>query len=79
MNYIDQVGECVAKLIWWRDGASLDVDQDQFWGEGVALVVTSKGRKALEDVAGPLDIWVHACRSVDGDKPAESYLSRVER
>lgn len=79
MNYIDLNGECVAKLIWWRDGAPLDVDQEQFWGEGVALVVTSKGREVLEDVAGLLDIWVHTCRSVDGDNSAESHLSRIER
>lgn len=78
MNYINHSGECIAKLIWWRDGAPLDTHQDQLWGEGVALIVTQNGRRALEDTAGPLNIWVHSCRSVGGEEHAERYLSQVE-
>ena len=78
MNYIDHSGECVAKLIWWRDGAPLDTHQDQLWGEGVALVVTQNGRRALEDDVGPLNIWVHSCRSTGGDDHDEHYLSQAE-
>lgn len=72
MNYIDETGECVAKLIWWRDGAPLDVSQDQIWGEGVVLIITSKGRTTLEDIVGPLEIWTHACRVVGGESGEES-------
>jgi len=79
MNYIDHTGDCVAKLIWWRDGAPLDLSQDQFWGEGIALVVTQKGCRALAEIVGPLNLWVHTCRSVDGEKPVKRYLNRVEQ
>lgn len=73
MHYLDRNGVCVAGLIWWRDGAPQDVNQDQFWGEGVALVATREGRSALEGVAGPLNIGVHSRRSADGTSPSELH------
>lgn len=73
MHYLDRNGACVAGLIWWRDGAPQDVNQDQFWGEGVALVATREGRSALEGVAGPLNIGVHSRRSADGTSPSELH------
>lgn len=79
MHYLDRNGACVARLIWWRDGAPQDVNQDQFWGEGVALLATREGRSALEGVAGPLNIGVYSRRSVDGTRPSERRMSRVEQ
>jgi len=79
MHYLDRNGVCVARLIWWRDGAPQDVNQDQFWGEGVALVATRGGRSALESVAGPLNIGVHSRRSADGARTSERRMSRVEQ
>lgn len=78
MHYLDRNGARVARLIWWRDGAPQDVNQDQFWGEGVALVATQEGRNALESIAGPLNIGVHSRRSVDGEKAVDRHLSRIE-
>ncbi|WP_273217744.1 ATP-binding protein [Pseudomonas sp.] len=79
LHYLDSNGTCVARLIWWRDGAPQDVDQDQFWGEGVALVTTREGRSTLEQVAGPLNIGVHSHRSADGTKSSKRHISRVEQ
>jgi hypothetical protein len=79
MRYLDRNGVCVARLIWWRDGAPQDVNQDQFWGEGVALVATREGRSTLEQIAGPLNIGVHSRRSADGASPSERRMSRVEQ
>ncbi|WP_408980788.1 ATP-binding protein [Pseudomonas moraviensis] len=78
MHYLDRNGARVARIIWWRDGAPQDVNQDQFWGEGVALVATQEGRNALESIAGPLNIGVHSRRSVDGEKPLDRHLSGIE-
>jgi len=79
MHYLDKRDVCVARLIWWRDGAPQDVNEDQFWGEGVALVATRGGRIALEDVAGPLNIGVHSRRSAVGARNSERCMSQVEQ
>ncbi|MCE4313383.1 hypothetical protein LYZ90_21820 [Xanthomonas hortorum pv. vitians] len=77
-RYLDSDGVCVARLVWWRDGAPQDAYQDQLWGEGVALVITQEGRSTLESVAGSLKVGVHSRRFIEGENPSERRLSRVE-
>jgi hypothetical protein len=78
MHYLDRNGVCVAGLIWWRDGAPQDVNQDQFWGEGVALLATREGRSELGGVAGPLNIGVHS-PDLQMVRAPLSRMSRVEQ
>ena len=69
---------CFVRLIRWCDGAPQDLNQDQLWDEGVALVATRVGRSALEGVVGLLNIGVSR-RSVGGARPSERLMGGVEQ
>ena len=60
--YVDRAGEVVARVVWWRDGGPVDVEDDVIWGEGVYLSVTPSGRAQIEAIAGSLTILVNARR-----------------
>ena len=64
MAYINRPGRIVAKVIWWRDGGPVDLGDDVIWGGGVLLSVTPEGRAQLESATGPLNMQVHARRTV---------------
>jgi hypothetical protein len=76
--YLDSSGRVVARIVWWRDGGPVDVDDDVIWGEGTYLTITPAGRAQLEAFTGPLAVLVHArrgCGEADGDAPRSRRAS----
>lgn len=77
--FIDRTGDVVARIVWWRDGGPVDIEDDAIWGEGVYLTVTSKGRAQIETIAGPLQVIVNARReyvpTTSGGLPQSRYAA----
>jgi hypothetical protein len=81
LNYLDRVGQLVAKVVWWRDGAPGDLQDEVVWSEGVLVVVTPEGRGQLQAGAGHLRVQVRACRATSaeagsGERRAEIATAR---
>jgi hypothetical protein len=49
-HYEDGDSVLMAQTIWWRDGGPVDVHGDATWGEGVVVLLTTEGRRQLEEV-----------------------------
>jgi len=81
ITYMDERGDAMAHLVWWREGGMVNVDEDSFWGEGTYLQVTESGLVQLESVAGKLQVLVHAQRTAhdrdDGDKFRRSFAAGI--
>ena len=65
--YLDKDDVVVARMVWWRDGGPVDVDDEVIWGEGMYITLTPAGRQQLEQVTGPLSIEVYARRICSPD------------
>jgi hypothetical protein len=81
LNYLDQGGRFVAKVVWWRDGAPGDLRDEVVWSEGVLVMITPEGRAQLEAAVGPLHVQVRAGRAIldesgDGEARAEIATAR---
>lgn len=74
--YRDGSGSVVARVIWWRDGGPVDVEEDGIWGEGVFVTVTPSGLAQLEALCGKLSITTRSHREV---KPADQGTDPVTR
>lgn len=74
--YIDRIGRIVAKVIWWRDGGPVDLGKDVIWGEGVLLTVTPEGRAQIESAVGPLNVQVHARRTISPEGSKSGITDR---
>ncbi|ABE44554.1 ATP-binding protein [Polaromonas sp. JS666] len=79
--YVDGSGDLMARIVWWRDGGPVDVDDDVIWGEGVYVSLTAEGRRQLEAIAGSLTILVNARRGFkpppnDGEAQSRGASSR---
>jgi hypothetical protein len=81
--YMDRAGHVMARMIWWRDGAPLDIDADVSWGEGTLLILTRSGRGQVEREKGKLAISVHAKSNIkppkgSGEKALARYATSME-
>ncbi|WP_143136616.1 ATP-binding protein [Burkholderia ubonensis] len=65
--YVDKFGAIVSRMVWWRDGGPVDIDDEVIWGEGMYLNLTPVGRKQIEALTGPLKINVYSRRSCRHD------------
>jgi hypothetical protein len=76
--YVDGKGSPVTRAFWWRDGGPTDVQEDVFWGEGVAVILTSEGRRQIEALVGELPHAVAVRRLVqpEGDEECRERLVR---
>ncbi|MBF0214387.1 MAG: ATP-binding protein, partial [Magnetococcales bacterium] len=64
--YLDCFGQIVARMVWWRDGGPVDVEEDVIWGEGVYLSVTTTGLAQIEKtIHRKLSVLTHACRKFE--------------
>ncbi|MBF0629192.1 MAG: ATP-binding protein [Magnetococcales bacterium] len=64
--YLDHSGQIVARMVWWRDGGPVDVEEEVIWGEGVYLSVTATGLAQIEKaIHHKLPVLTHACRTFD--------------
>lgn len=61
--FLDRDDTLVARIVWWRDGGPVDIDDDVIWGQGTYLSLTPAGRRQIEALTGPLDVRVHVRRS----------------
>ena len=61
--FLDTGCALVAKIVWWRDGGPVDIDDDVIWGQGAYISLTPVGRQQIEVLMGPLDVRVHVRRS----------------
>ena len=75
--YLDQSGAVAARIVWWRDGGPVDVDEDVVWGECFYVSVTSSGLSQIEAVTGRLPILVHALRRVTALRKDEESFSQT--
>lgn len=75
--YLGRSSEVVARVVWWRDGGPVDVEDDLVWGEGVYVSVTTSGLAQIEAVAGPLPVMVHALRRVTLLRSDEASFARA--
>ena len=77
ITYLDDCGNAMAHIVWWREGGTVDADEDASWGEGTYLQLTAAGVLQLEALAGKLQVRVHAQRVArdrdDGDKYRSAY------
>lgn len=62
ITYLDDCGDAMAYIVWWREGGEIDVDEDASWGEGTYLQLTAAGRLQLESIAGKLQVRIYAQR-----------------
>lgn len=80
--YIDRSGQVVARLMWWRDGGPVDLEDDTIWGEGFYVSVTASGLSQIEAIRGSLTIWTYARREVlplrDNGEPMSRSASRQD-
>lgn len=74
--FVDKAGEVVAKIVWWRDGGPVDIDDDVIWGEGVYVSLTPSGRAQVEAIASQLTVLVNARRDVTPDSEGRKPRSR---
>jgi hypothetical protein len=73
---MDERGDAMAHIVWWREGGPVNVDEDSFWGEGTYLQVTASGLLQLQAVAGKLQVRIHAQRTaLDRDNRGECRRS----
>lgn len=73
----DQQNYLVARIVWWRDGGPLDVDDDIIWGQGMYLSLTARGRKQIELLTGKLTVKVLVRRSYQEEFSKEPKRSRL--
>jgi hypothetical protein len=74
--FVDKAHEVVARIVWWRDGGPVDVEDDVIWGEGTYLSVTPSGRAQIEAIAGRLTVLVNARRDFTPDSGDDLPQSR---
>ena len=68
----------MARIVWWRDGGPVDVDEDVIWGEGVYITLTQGARKQIESHVGPLAVVVNARRELtqeSGESPTSRHAT----
>lgn len=75
--FLDRDGTLVARIVWWRDGGPVDIDDDVIWGQGTYFSLTPAGRQQIEALNGPLDVRVHVRRSYMPDSRDEVEQSRL--
>ncbi|MDN7894325.1 ATP-binding protein [Burkholderia cepacia] len=75
--YEDKSGAIVSRIVWWRDGGPVDIDDDVIWGEGTYLNLTPTGRRQIEALIGPLKINVYSRRSCHRDLRDSEVQVRV--
>ena len=73
---MDKSNALVARIIWWRDGGPVDVDDDVIWGEGAYISLTMTGQQQVEVFMGPLNVRVHVRRSYDSESTQRVEISR---
>lgn len=73
--YLDHSGQMVARIVWWRDGGAVDVEDDAIWGEGVYITVTTQGLEQIEGISGRVSVLVHAHRKVEPEGSDSEPLS----
>jgi hypothetical protein len=73
--YLDHSGQVVARIVWWRDGGPVDVEDDVIWGEGVYITVTTQGLAQIEGISGRVSVLVHAHRKVEPEGSDSEPLS----
>ena len=62
---MDKSNVLVARIVWWRDGGPVDVDDDVIWGEGSIISLTLAGLRQVEVLMGPLNVGVYVRRSCE--------------
>jgi hypothetical protein len=75
--FMDKSNALVARIIWWRDGGPVDVDDDVIWGEGAYISLTMAGQQQVEDLMGPLNVRVHVRRSYESESNQGVEKSRL--
>jgi hypothetical protein len=76
--YLDHSGQIVARIVWWRDGGRVDIEDDVLWGEGVYITVTTHGLAQIEGISGRVSVLVHAHRKVEPEgSDGEPLSARV--
>ena len=73
--FVNRAGELVGKIVWWRDGGPVDVDEDVIWGEGIYITVTPAARKQIESHVGPWAVVVNTRRELTRES-GEPPISR---
>lgn len=75
--FLDLENIPVARIVWWRDGGPVDIDDDVIWGQGMYFSLTPAGQQQIELLTGPLNIRVHVRRSHNPDSRDEPEKSRL--
>jgi tetratricopeptide (TPR) repeat protein len=75
--FMDKSNAPVARIIWWRDGGPVDVDDDVIWGEGAYISLTMAGQQQVEIMMGPLNVRVHVRRSYETESNQGVEKSRL--
>lgn len=82
ITYVDDCGDAMGHIVWWREGSTIDVDEDASWSEGTYLQLTASGLLQLEAIAGKLQIRIHAQRTArdrdDGDKYRFNFATGID-
>lgn len=75
--FLDNDDILVARIVWWRDGGPVDLEDDAIWGQGFYLNLTPVGRQQIEALTGSLDVRVLARRSYKPDTRDKAEESRL--
>lgn len=75
--FLDKDESLVARIVWWRDGGPVDIDDDAIWGQGFYLGLMPAGRQQIEAQIGPLDVRVLVRRSYRSDSHDKAEKSRL--
>jgi hypothetical protein len=77
LSYLDRHGTLAARIVWWRDGGPVDIEDEVIWGQGTYLILTPNGRKQIEAVMGPLDVRSYVRRSYIPESRDKAEKSRM--
>ena len=75
--FMDKSNALVARIVWWRDGGPVDVNDDVIWGEGAYISLTMDGKQQVEVIMGPLNVRVHVRRSYESESNQGVVRSRL--
>lgn len=76
ITYLDDRGDAMAYIVWWREGGMVDVDEESTWGEGTYLQLTTSGLLQLEAMAGKLQVRIHAQRKARDRDNGDEFRSQ---
>jgi hypothetical protein len=76
-TYVDDHGNQTARIVWWRDGGQVDINDDVVWGEGMVVYLTRVGKTQLDAKGYGFAMTSHEFRSANLVQGESKTLTRA--